>query len=384
MPTFKLRKPRLPSHYYVRFEPPDGSGDEVLVFTSERRKLKIKGHSFREFVEGVIPLLDGEHTLEEIQSAVSDLFSPDDLEASLRMLAEHHLLEDTDQSPLDREIRSRIEPQLNFFHELEIDPAETQQRLSKATVTIVGLTCSGAAAALSLAASHVGTIRCIDSLAVALTDLNLVPVFDLQDVGTARVEAVRRKIAAVNPKVDVVTRTEPLETDAAVFDAVHGSDFIICCADAGQSSVFYKLNRTCLQEGIPWTSASVSALEGIIGPTVIPGETPCYLCYKMRAVACADNPEDEFSQLRFLDRRKQDDSGRRENHVFGVGIVGNLLGLEAFKVLTSMPAAAAGRIVIIDFLELTTKKHVVLRKPWCPACFLPQRRDAATAAPERG
>jgi bacteriocin biosynthesis cyclodehydratase domain-containing protein len=101
----------------------------------------------------------------------------------------------------------------------------------------------------------------------------------------------------------------------------------------------------------------------------------------MRAVACADNPEDEFSQLRFLDRRRQDDSGRRENHVFGVGVVGNLLGFEAFKVLTSMPAAAAGRIVIIDFLELTTKKHVVLRKPWCPACFLPQRRDAGTRTP---
>jgi adenylyltransferase/sulfurtransferase len=384
MSTFRLRKPRLPSHYYVRFEPPDSFGDEVLVFTSERRKLKIKGHCFREFVDSVVPLLDGEHTLEEIEREVSHVFSPQDLEAGLEMLANNHLLEDADQTPLDPETRSEIEPQLNFFHELEIDPAKTQQRLSKATISIVGLTCSGAVAALSLAASQVGTIRCIDNLLVSSTDLNLITAFDREDIGTARVDAVRRKIESFNPRVNVVARTEELKSDVEVLDAVQGSDFIICCADVGQSSIFYKVNRSCVQSGIPWTSATVSALEGVLGPTVVPGETPCYLCYKMRAVACSDNPEDAFSHLRFLDRRKQDDSGRRENHVFGVGIMGSLVALEAFKVLTSMPAAAAGRIVVFDFLELTTKKHVVLRKPWCPACYLPQRNDASTAGSDRG
>jgi bacteriocin biosynthesis cyclodehydratase domain-containing protein len=90
----------------------------------------------------------------------------------------------------------------------------------------------------------------------------------------------------------------------------------------------------------------------------------------MRSVACAANPEDEFAFESFLDRRKQDDSGRRENLVFGANIAANLVSLEALKELSGMiQANAVGRIIVFDLLELTATKHFVLRKPWCPACF---------------
>ena len=84
MSIFNMKKPRLPSHYYIRFEPPDSSGDEVLFFTSERRNIKLKGRSFREFLQVVVPILDGQHTLEEIEAEVSAQFSPKDLEQGLQ------------------------------------------------------------------------------------------------------------------------------------------------------------------------------------------------------------------------------------------------------------------------------------------------------------
>ena len=62
MPTGNYRKPRLPSHFYVLVDPPDSEGDETLHFVSESRKIKVKGHSFREFQQHVVPLLNGEHT----------------------------------------------------------------------------------------------------------------------------------------------------------------------------------------------------------------------------------------------------------------------------------------------------------------------------------
>ena len=90
----KLLRPKLPSHYLLRFEPPDRSGDEALVITSERRRIKLKGHSFREFLYEVVPLLDGTRTTEEIQHLVSDTFAPADLTAALELLAAEGLLED--------------------------------------------------------------------------------------------------------------------------------------------------------------------------------------------------------------------------------------------------------------------------------------------------
>src|SRR3954451_17602635 len=99
MPGLTFRKPRLPSHYYVLFERPDSKGEEVLRFVSERRKIKIKGHSFREFQQYVIPLLDGRHTLEDIQAEVADAFRPEDLEAGLQVLADQGLLEEALDAP---------------------------------------------------------------------------------------------------------------------------------------------------------------------------------------------------------------------------------------------------------------------------------------------
>lgn len=372
MTTFSLRKPRLPSHYYVRFEPPDSSGDEVLYFTSERRKIKLKGRLFREFFQAVIPLLDGQHTVEELQVTLADLFTPDSLLQGLQLLAEHNLLEDGDNDSLAVELQERLTPQLNFFHELNLDPATTQQRLLQATVAVVGLGGAGATAALALAAAHVGTIRCIDNAQVGVTDPCLAPLFLPADVGHLRSEVLRRKMSDLTSTVTTVSYNDPLESDEAVLQAIQGAQFVICCLDQGQVSQIYKLNRACLRAGIPWVSGTVSALEGIVGPTVSPYETACYLCYKMRAVACADNPEDEFEFQRFLDRHKRDDSGQHENLGVGAGIVGNMLALEAIKVLTgALEPSLFGRLTIIDFLHLSMKKHVVLRKPWCPACGVP-------------
>ncbi|HKQ52260.1 MAG TPA: hypothetical protein VJT74_07830, partial [Pyrinomonadaceae bacterium] len=96
--------------------------------------------------------------------------------------------------------------------------------------------------------------------------------------------------------------------------------------------------------------------------------------------------EDEFAFESFLDRRKQDDSGRRENLVFGANVAANLVGLEALKELSGvLPAKSVGKIIVLDLLELTTTKHLVLRKPWCPACFktVPEN-EGREAAPQVG
>jgi adenylyltransferase/sulfurtransferase len=374
--TFSFKKPRLPSHYQVRFEPPDASGEEILFFVSERRKIKLKGRSFREFLQIVIPLLDGHHTLGEIYTEAASVFAPAGLDRFLSLLAEYNLLEDAESDPMPAEVRSALEPQLNFFHELGLKPQEVQQTLTAAIVTVWGLGGPGAVAALALAAARVGNLRCVDPLLVSRTDPHLAPAFRPSDVGRMRSEVIGERIAELSPGVGVQAHTRSVMTDSDALQILEGTNFLVCCADGGMASQFYILNRACLQARIPWTSCAVSGLEGIIGPTVVPFETACYLCYKMRAVACAANPEDEFSYQRFLDLRKQDDSGRRENHPFGVGVVGNLMGLEALKCLTGVTEPSArGRIVVIDLLSLSSSKHTVLRKPWCPACF-PQRTAA--------
>jgi bacteriocin biosynthesis cyclodehydratase domain-containing protein len=370
MSRLKYLRPRLPSHYYVLSEPPDAKGEEILCFVSERRRIKLKGHSFREFHQYVVPLLDGRHSLDEIEAEVADMFRTEDLEAGLQLLADQNLLEDAAEAPVPPDTAAAIQPQLNFFHEVSANARQAQEKLLHATVSVLGLAGAGASVALALAAVRVGTVRCIDSLSVAPTDPYLSPALSLSDVGRPRAEAVAQRIHSTAPEVRAIAHATPLESDTDVVGAVIGSDFVVCCVDPGQSALAYKLNRVCLQEKIVWTSCSATGMEVIIGPTVHPFETACYLCYKMRAVACAEWPEDDFSFQRMLDRRKRDDSGRRENLTFATGIAANFLGLEVLKYLSGIvPGSTTGRIAVINLVDLAMTKHVVLRKPWCPACF---------------
>lgn len=379
MSTPIFNRPRLPTHYYVWSEPPDESGDEVLYFASAQRRVKLKGHSFREFEQYVIPLLDGRHTFQEIAESVADVFDAEDLAAGLRLLADHRLLTDTDNQTPAPELPELLAPQLNFFHEMNIDPEEIRSRLRRATVSVMGLGGAGAEAALSLAAARVGHLRFVDSMPVGGADTYLSNAFSPEDAGESRAAVVARKVAAAAPEVSVTVHTESPQNDDEVFALVEGSDFVINCLDAGESSLIYKLNRVCLRAGIKWTSCALSGPEVVVGPTVHPYETPCYLCYKMRAVACAGNPEDEFAYESFLDQRKQDDSARHENLVCGVQLAASLVSLEALKSLSAgaLSPSAVGSIVVFNLLDLTSEKHVVLRKPWCPACFNTEARAAA-------
>ena len=366
-----FRKPRLPSHYYVWAEPPDSSGDESLHFVSERRSVKLKGHSFREFQQLVVPLLDGRHLLVDIQQAVQGRFRPEDVLECLQLLEAQNLIEEGDNG-LGEEATRRLMPQLNFFHEATGRTEWAHRRLADATVTIIGLAGAGPGAALSLAAAGVGTLRCVDALRVQPADVYLSSVFQLKDVGENRAQAIRQAIEGRALQVKVEAADLPMDSEDEVRRAIEGSDFVVCCLDAGQSNLAFKLNRACLAAGIRWTSCALAGAEVIIGPTVHPFEGPCYLCYRMRAVACSPNPEDAFAFERHLDRRKQDDSSRRENLVFGAGIAANLLGLEALKELTGFAVPSAiGRICVLNLSDLTLSRHVILRKPWCPACFRP-------------
>lgn len=369
MPVSKCNKPRIPSNYYVWSEPPDNAGEEALHFVSERRSLKLKGRAFAEFERRVIPLLDGRRTLEEIGREVDDVFALNDLEAAVELLAAHDLVEDG-ESAGNLEEASRLTPQLNYFHELGLNPAQAQECLRGASVTIFGMSGAGPALAGCLANSGLGRVRCVDGLPVAPTDLYLSSGFSKSDLGCPRGTSVQRRLAEQFSETTFEAVTTNLSSEEEVAAAAARSDYIASCLDAGQASLAYKLNRVCLESGVRWTSCALAGTEVIVGPTVYPRVTPCYLCYKMRVVACAGNPEDAFAFEKLLDQRKQDDSCRRENLAAGASLAANFLTLEIVRDLAGLsPVATAGKVIVFNLLDLSSTRHVVLRKPWCPACF---------------
>jgi bacteriocin biosynthesis cyclodehydratase domain-containing protein len=366
---FQFRKPRLATHYYVRTEPPDDRGDEVLRFSSETRRITLKGHSFREFQQHVVPLLDGAHSVDDIAERVADVFARQDLVAALDLLAEQRVLEEGDDVPEMQQRTAAIQPQQNLLLDLGVEPRSVQDRLSAMTVTVFGLSGGGAVAAMALAGAGIGRLRLLDDGVVTAADPYLASTYRAADVGEARVDALARQIDGLGMHTRTERATGPFDGDDAVAEAIGRADFLICALDPGLSALIYRLNRVCLRSGTRWIATTSAAFEVRVGPLVHPYETACYLCYRMRAVACSEAPEEEFAFQRFLDHRKRDDSGTRENLVMGTTLAGQLAALEAFKALSgAIPPSTRSNLVVFDLLELASTRHVVLRKPWCPAC----------------
>jgi molybdopterin-synthase adenylyltransferase len=362
---------RIPTHYYLYSDPPDKDGHEMLHFVSGHKRVRLRGHSFREFVQVVAPLLDGKHTVEQIEEEVADLFKPEDLRACLEMLGTHGLLEDAELSPVAPVVEEFLRPQMNVFHELSTDPEQSLMRLMQAKVAIFGLHGLGASCALGLAGSGVGSLVCVDAGKVSATDAYFSPAYRATDGGLSRVDVVGQRIEAISKHTKYIPYVNELESDEDVRRIVEGCDFVRNCLDEGQISLAYKLNRVCLSLGVRFTTIQASGVEVTLGPTVEPKHTACFMCYKMRSVACADNPEAEFAFQGFLDRRRQDDSHRHANLSFGVNIAAQLAGVETLKVLTGLPGTSArGRIHVLNLLDMSMQTHLVLRKPWCPACLV--------------
>jgi len=347
----------------------------VLHIVSERRAVRLKGRAFREFAKEVVPLLDGRHTLEDIQTRTRHVFRPEDLAECLEYLHAQGLLVDG-LPAAGTTAADRLQPQRNFFHELA-PGIDLQPRLQQATVAVIGLAGPGGATALMLGAAGVGAVRCVDPQPVSAADTYLSPFLEPDAIGAPRAGILAGILRGTAPDVRATAIDEPLLSEEDVRRSIDGVDFVVCCLDAGQSNLIYKLNRVCLETNTRWLTCSLAGGEIVIGPGIHPGRTACYMCYRMRWVACAGNPEQAFAYERYLDRRKQDDSGRRENVVFSASIAAGFLGTEVLKELTGVAEPSlAGRLLTVTLTDMSIERHVVLRKPWCPACFPGKSGDA--------
>ncbi len=114
--------------------------------------------------------------------------------------------------------------------QLEGFDGETQERLRRATVAIVGAGALGSVVAMYLAAAGVGRLRIADFDTIDITNLQRQVFYSESDAGELKVEVLSRRLRALNSEVTV----EPLKalvTRADVADFISGSAVIAECSD---------------------------------------------------------------------------------------------------------------------------------------------------------
>ncbi len=187
---------------------------------------------------------------------------------------------------------------------------------------------------------------------------------------------------ALDAGVGAVDRLPPGEVSAEELPGqVTGRDLVICAVGPGWTAVRSWVNRACLEAGTPALFVALEGQHGYLGPLVLPGEGPCYLCWRMRALACADDFELAMSREEARDRARAESGrpllpGLRE--AAWAVVVRETLALTTSALSTELPAT----VLVVDQLKATTSRHPVIPRPDCPACAKKDPPPVAPAEPD--
>ena len=230
-----------------------------------------------------------------------------------------------------------------------------QQKLKAASVTLIGAGALGGPAAMYLAAAGVGALTIIDDDTVSLSNLQRQVLFATPDVGRAKTDAARERLAALNPGVRVIARQVRLAADNAV-ELLAGADLVIDGSDSFATR--FDVNAACHELSIPLVSgavgrwsAQVSVFRSGLTKGKAPGERlPCYRC-----LVCEIPVTEETCAM--------------------VGVIGPLTGmigarmaLEAVKEITGAAASMAGKVWLFDGLSGESRTVKLPADPACAAC----------------
>jgi molybdopterin/thiamine biosynthesis adenylyltransferase/rhodanese-related sulfurtransferase len=225
---------------------------------------------------------------------------------------------------------------------------EGQLRLKAARVAIVGLGGLGSPAALYLAAAGVGTLGLIDGDRVDVTNLQRQVLYDDADVGSSKVDVASRRLARMNPGVQLQSFATRLDSRNALEIL---QDFDIVLDGSDNFPTRYLVNDATVLLGIPSVHGSVLRFEGRI--SLFGAENgPCYRCLY------PEPPPPGVVQ-------DCQDAG-----VLGVmpGLVGVLQATEVIKTICRLGDSLAGRLLIVDGLGFRFRTFSIAKNPACPAC----------------
>ena len=222
-------------------------GIDSLLLKSEHLSVKLEGKDVIDFLNIVIPKLDGRHTFEEIRESLSN-YKETDITNCFQLLIEHNLLE---EGTFDHVFGQRQRPRMRFLSDMGIDIKSAEKKISEVTVTIFGLGGHGAYLIPALANEGFGVIKCVDTTLVSQEDLYISPIFKTDDIDKTRESALIDRIKNDFPRTKFEQSNLEILSEDDVYHLTNNSHILVSCVDKGFSTINYWLNKAALRRGLP-------------------------------------------------------------------------------------------------------------------------------------
>jgi molybdopterin/thiamine biosynthesis adenylyltransferase/rhodanese-related sulfurtransferase len=225
---------------------------------------------------------------------------------------------------------------------------EGQRRLKAARVLCVGTGGLGSPLAFYLAAAGVGTLGLVDFDVVDASNLQRQIIHSTKDIGRKKLDSAEEKLLALNPALNVVKHETLLSSENAL-DIL--KDYDIVADGTDNLPTRYLVNDACVLLGKPNVYGSIFRFEGQAS-VFATRKGPCYRCLY---------PEPPPPGLV---------PSCAEGGVLGIlpGLVGMIQATEAIKLILGKGESLAGRLLLVDALNMRFRELKLRKNPECPVC----------------
>ncbi|PKT70496.1 molybdopterin synthase [Streptomyces populi] len=235
------------------------------------------------------------------------------------------------------------------------DPWESQLRLKKARVSVLGVGGTGSHAAWALAATGVGNLHLVDPDRVEVSNLTRQVLYGEADLGRPKAQVAVERLRAVNSAGSFTCDIRKVDTEDALAGLVSRCDVFVLCADEPRNDLIAKMtSRVCAGLGVPWVVAGYNGplvTVGVYGP-----DGPCFEC-----VGAGEEAK--------LKPGWHPDLGSTGALAPAAGISGQLIAHEVISLLTGTGRRPPG---YVRGVNLIAPDHVVdvrhPARPECPLC----------------
>lgn len=230
---------------------------------------------------------------------------------------------------------------------------EGQQKLLAAHALVIGAGGLGSPAAMYLASAGVGHITLVDDDTVDLTNLQRQIAHNTERIGQRKVDSARLALHQINPDIDVVALAERAD-DNRLLELVSSATVVLDCSD--NFATRHAVNRACARYKVPLVSGAAIRFDGQV--SVFDrrhGDAPCYCCLFPQDQQFADAACSSMGVFAPL-----------------VGVIGAMQAAEALKLVIGIGTSLAGRLLLLDGLNMEWTSIRIARDPACPVCSPPE------------
>lgn len=227
-----------------------------------------------------IKLFDGLHSIKVIAEKTG--VSVSEIRTIILFLKKENII--TEVRPRNLKVASRYNRQLNFFASFEtekISREKYQEKLEKATITILGIGGIGSWLIESLARSGIGNLRLIDPDTVELSNLPRQALYSENDIGKLKVEAAKDKLTLINTNINIEGVEQFITSPSQLVLLIENSTLVINCSGSPSVSDTNDIvSEACFKLNIPHLlCGGYDGHLSFVGQTVIPYKTACWKCY---------------------------------------------------------------------------------------------------------